>query len=596
MIEYLKQLDNITIRELARGILSESSLSRIINEDQDINAVYFYYLIRRLGVSPERFRIMADTKDYEYFTWLDQCQEYIKERRYPELIEALEQSDLDNRFRAYGKLPMREKDYFTYVLEADYYHRDEKAFKFLIQSIDYMISNDAMLIPGHYSAEEINRFFNYLDISLQLKKISTKHFKTVVDRLLQFMRMNPREPIEEAKLYPRVICAALINAGHLYSSKKAENLLKEAYSKLEKTVTTFDLPELLRQLESVYQSMRNPEINRVQHWYEAIQTVYDLANLSTAFNKFSINDSEYHLYLMHEYLRNNRIRNSIQGDEDISQREISEGIMEPENYNRVERGKSRLQKKNFKALANKLEVNDDLYLGEIRTPYLEDYGLLTEINQASNRGDLERLEVSYEKLNSHLDRQYPENRQYLEQAETDIRILKKEISEFDSLDTLMKILNYTLPYKPDEYHSYTGVEKELLYRVVRIKRKYSVLEDTDVAILKACIKSEEKNAKVTWRRIGILKRLLAGILQTSGQLEESEVLCRADLRTLLKSDHAFLLMDYLDILAESILYKNKEEAKQLMQATYWIGDLYQKDAMRDAMAGFYQSIFNESIL
>ena len=199
-------------------------------------------------------------------------------------------------------------------------------------------------------------------------------------------------------------------------------------------------------------------------------------------------------------------------------------------------------------------------------------------------------------MNSHLDRQYPENRQYLEQAETDIRILKKEISEFDSLDTLIKILNYTLPYKPDEYHSYTGVEKELLYRVVRIKRKYSVLEDTDVAILKACIKSEEKNAKVTWRRIGILKRLLAGILQTSGQLEESEVLCRADLRTLLKSDHAFLLMDYLDILAESILYKNKEEAKQLMQATYWIGDLYQKDAMRDAMAGFYQSIFNESIL
>ena len=55
------------------------------------------------------------------------------------------------------------------------------------------------------------------------------------------------------------------------------------------------------------------------------------------------------------------------------------------------------------------------------------------------------MEIAYEKLNSHLDRQYPENRQYLEQAETDIRILKKETTELESLDILLQLKQLTLP-------------------------------------------------------------------------------------------------------------------------------------------------------
>ena len=90
----------------------------------------------------------------------------------------------------------------------------------------------------------------------------------------------------------------------------------------------------------------------------------------------------------------------------------------------------------------------------------------------------------------------------------------------------------------------------------------------------------------------MLQRLHAGIMQTQGEVVKSEEAAVQCLREMIKAQSAHLMADCLDILAEDIVVERPEEAEELMQATYWICDLYQNTGNRDSMAKIISRFFD----
>ena len=118
------------------------------------------------------------------------------------------------------------------------------------------------------------------------------------------------------------------------------------------------------------------------------------------------------------------------------------------------------------------------------------------------------------------------------------------------------------------------------------------MTDQDIRILEAVLNSEKISQITSWERTGMLQRLHAGIMQTQGEVVKSEEEAVQCLREMIKAQSAHLMADCLDILAEDIVVERPEEAEELMQATYWICDLYQNTGNRDSMAKIISRFFD----
>ena len=240
-------------------------------------------------------------------------------------------------------------------------------------------------------------------------------------------------------------------------------------------------------------------------------------------------------------------------------------------------------------------ISSETYQGEITTSYLSDFQLLAEIRHAVNASDITALKEGLSVLNDHLDRGIVANAQLLDQFQVNLELMEGRINEEESIGRWIEILNYTVPYEPDEKRIYTDLEINIIYKIVRSKRRLRIMTDQDVHILEAVLNSEKASQITSWERIGMLQRLHAGIMQVQGEVEKSKKETVQCLREMIKAQSVHLMADCLDILAEDLVAERPEEAEELMQATYWICDLYQNTRNRDSMARIISQFFNSPI-
>ena len=64
---------------------------------------------------------------------------------------------------------------------------------------------------------------------------------------------------------------------------------------------------------------------------------------------------------------------------------------------------------------------------------------------------------------------------------------------------------------------------------------------------------------------------------------------------MLKVQDTGVMVGCLDILAESILAKDKVLAEQLIKAAYWLCDLYQDELNKGIMGRYYLRVFEKEI-
>ena len=260
------------------------------------------------------------------------------------------------------------------------------------------------------------------------------------------------------------------------------------------------------------------------------------------------------------------------------------------NYSRIESGKSTPSRASFEALTYKLDVSGDYRRGEITSNDISDYWLITDIRSAANKGNADELETKLKILEEKLDMGSVENRQFIDQKKIILAVLRKEITEQESIEKLVKVLEYTCPYEPNINHVYNTVEEETIYMIVRNKRISGTMKEEDVEILKTILENEESKEGSSWYRKSGVKRLLAGILQTAGDIDEAERLARECLNEMIEVQDFFFAKDCLDILAECLIEKDKEYAVSLLNSTYWLCDLCNDTVSMKAIEAYLHSL------
>ena len=119
MMDFIKDVDDVSLEDLSAGICSRSFLSRAMKGDYELKGIYFFYIMKRLYVSPDRFFILIDKREYEYFSWLHQCQQLISKQKYTELAQKLEEDDPEKRFRMFSTIVQHDAAYFRYIVERE---------------------------------------------------------------------------------------------------------------------------------------------------------------------------------------------------------------------------------------------------------------------------------------------------------------------------------------------------------------------------------------------------------------------------------------------------------------------------------------------
>ena len=110
-----------------------------------------------------------------------------------------------------------------------------------------MLAEDIMkpLNSGRYSTEELNRFMNYLDLMLEMGKVTLETAKITFDQIHEMASFSSRDPREEARLYPRIVCFTLKTVGEMFSPEIWDTMIWEAIMYLRKTADCYDVPPLL---------------------------------------------------------------------------------------------------------------------------------------------------------------------------------------------------------------------------------------------------------------------------------------------------------------------------------------------------------------
>ena len=121
------------------------------------------------------------------------------------------------------------------------------------------------------------------------------------------------------------------------------------------------------------------------------------------------------------------------------------------------------------------------------------------------------------------------------------------------------------------------------------------MKQEDVDILKSYLQNEESREGSSWYRKGDIKRLLAGILQTQGDVEEGKRLAKECLKEMIEVHSFFYAKDCIDILAECLIEQDKDYAIELLKDAYWLCDLCGDTRSMTAINAFLQKSFNVSI-
>lgn len=593
MLDYIKDVDDVTLEDLSAGICSRSYLSRVMKGDYELKGIFFFYIMKRLYVAPDRFFILIDKKEYEYFCWLHQCQQLIAEQKYMELSQKLEEDNPEKRFRTFNTIVQHDAAYFRYIVEREIRKDNREALLQIKKAVDFMFTKDGaeILRYGRYSTEELNRFMNYLDLMIEMGKISVEIAKGSFEQIRQMAAFSQRDPREKSRLYPRITCFTLHSVGITYVFEIWKALIEETLIILRGTTHCYDMPCLLQYLCKACSELEDPEISRYQKWYSAICTVYGEGEYAVDFNRYNACDSRNQLFLIHEYLRKKRLFSKNTFGKTYSQEEISYNIIEQSHYSRIETGITRPRRRHFVELTDRMRISSDMYQGEIITPYITDFYLITTIRQAIIRNDIKALTDDYSVLYGHLDRSYTVNAQFLDQIMVNIRLIKKEITEKEATSLWEDILGYTKPYKANKEVLYSHIEINLIYKIARSKYMCGTASEKDAEILESVPLSEEASSISSWDRIKLIKCLLATMMYSFGKLEKAGELFRECIREMMTEQDAGLMIECVNNLSECIIEANVEKARKLMQAANWICDLYQKDKIKETVKETFNLYF-----
>ena len=586
---------NIATKQICQGVCDEATLSRSRDEARAMDALLFEFIAGRIGATSEEFTLMVTESEYHYLEWQNQVYD---------AIEAANWIDLDKL----QKIDIKGKAWINEKLQKQFYHYAkaiylgaEERYKEAYEEL-YLAQEKTILKE---SLQEKNTFLNAMELHILMLSVfygmkSQCMEVTKVYERFQYIEEYIYDGIldinEKARIYPKLVCIGLHCLGELITETEQRKLCEKAIQLLRENKTFHDITELLRLYIPLLEKSNSEELRFYKKQYEVFCDLLQSEDMDIGFRPEVFGARKPKVYMIHEYLSSKR------KEKGFTQEALSEGICEPETYSRVEGGKRAPSRKNFKALAERLDISWTLYRGEIVCEDFKAYELRRLQRMADIEGDLEKNLYFVQELEGMLDMSIVENYQYVKCKEYVIRYRLGEISIEETNEKLKEILFMTQKMDVDTSRLvyYSQTEMEIVAHLAQLYRRCGKFKE-GIELIEGIVKRMEHSRlsyKDQWHGFSFLFRVLAGLYFAVGEYDRAIQISEYVKNNILRRREGANLATVLDAIADDLEHKGEQysyEYKKLYRYTYYVADFYGIQDIIGFAKKYYEDNFDASI-
>lgn len=608
MLLRLRKQADIQQKDLARGIMGATELSRVEKGNKEIDRMHLEALFQRLGKSVDKLELAMSMDEYQLFA-----------PRF-DILEALSVKNLE-------KAEDSIKKYETYIDKSKPLHQQAllllKAIKSYIENQN--IEKDSALFekaleitfPEWKKAEledvclctqEIQLLLAILYINLyvdgipkkNLLKISEKenHALIMLQKVYDYIDNKYTDEEERAKVYPQCawiwsqVCLLRGNVNIAY-----ETCQKGIDCLAENGVLTV-IEELLDiKIKCLEKLGAVDEIQKIRKHKEAVSFLYDVVEKPRITEKIVLlflTSMQGEIVVTNELIREMRL------SQKMSQEELSADICTQETLSRIENRKRSPNTKNLYQMFQRLGLERERYYGFIVADDYELYEKVRLYKRFFGKEKIEKAEQILVELSTELDSEYVINRQFIETGRVLINLKKNMLDRECAYEELKKILDYTMKNYDDKVYRVPFRQEAIILNQMAKCLRRTNKEEAAINIYKQLLECYDNSivSKVFHSVSAIVIYInYTGLLEEMDYLDKSEKIGREGIRLMMdcqRGDVAGLILGNLTCVYEKRNTKKNMELAQIgLSNSYYLLDLYlhehDKAILKDAYEKKYQT-------
>lgn len=582
--------------ELCRGLCSTATLSRYELGERVPDRLLLNMLMQRLGKAADKMATILYIEEYQYLLWKKQVLLAFGREDMETLCRLLEEPQA---LRIKINDTLQQQFYFQMkAILADRMDGD------IAGSIELLKKAVKLTMPG-FSFEKMQQYListveMQIVLNLAEQMIRGGQEKEARDLLLEIAEYswghyNDKEA--KVKIYPKAIklLAPLLIQERRYV--ECLYLCQRAIELLRWQGVLYDLAELMEDyLKCCAEGSRGEKEIQYEKQLQALKEVYEEYGVDIHQSENAmLHYGNQEVYLVDEVIKMSRMNRAV------SQEMLSEDICTPETLSRIETGKRAPNTRNFRALMEKLDVNQDYYNGRLDT---DDFLLLEskkELDRAISLKNWKEAHRLLDELKMKLDMNSELNRQTLQADENSILFGEGKMSARELRIACERALGCEKE----------GWKEENFWQPFLTDSRVEMLNNIAVAYW---LDNQKEKAVSLWEHI--LKQLDKSKVRLSDRynssimvignlsicygefrhMEESLRMCEKGISLCFETGRGVRMAKFIGTKAETLYWMNKKDAclKYLKQAFY-LSDLVFTSRLNNYINEFYRKYFDTEI-
>lgn len=417
LLKNIRTEENVSLDQLAMGLMSASQLVKIENGERPINKNIRDRLLERLGIAKELYENPLDLCDFE--EW-----DYKKK-----ILSAIQNKKIEDAYRLLKeyKAHLRENDRINHQFILAMWGEVLKQEGASKEKIAECYRKAVILtIPDAEKVWSEKRPLSVLEMNLLLETIIYGNNMDYLHKcrvLMEYIDTGYYDEIMKAKIYPKIVYYYLkkqiLFKEYWNVETQTENLkiCEKAIDKLRDAGRTYYLVELLEIEIQILETM--PEDAVTEHLEKnetdkinARELISVIKNLYAEYEVPAyMQDCTYFyqqkwIFSMKDVLRTRRAMFGL------TQEQLCEGICSVKSLRRAEKGQTDMQRETLKKLLNRLGLSGQMQWSRLITSDREVIRMAEELADYINDRKFSVASKQLESLKSRIDLDIPQNKQY----------------------------------------------------------------------------------------------------------------------------------------------------------------------------------------
>lgn len=416
LLKNIRTEENVSLDQLAMGLMSASQLVKIENGERPINKNIRDRLLERLGIAKELYENLLDLCDFE-------------EWDYKKILSAIQNKKIEDAYRLLKeyKAHLRENDRINHQFILAMWGEVLKQEGASKEKIAECYRKAVILtIPDAEKVWSEKRPLSVLEMNLLLETIIYGNNMDYLHKcrvLMEYIDTGYYDEIMKAKIYPKIVYYYLkkqiLFKEYWNMETQTENLkiCEKAIDKLRDAGRTYYLIELLEIEIQILETMPEDAVTEhlekngtdrinAKELMSVIKNLYAEYEVPAYMQDCTYFYQQKWIFSMKDVLRTRR---EMFG---LTQEQLCEGICSAKSLRRAEKGQTDMQRETLKKILNRLGLSGQMQWSRLITSDREVIRMAEELADYINDRKFSVASKQLESLKSRIDLDIPQNKQY----------------------------------------------------------------------------------------------------------------------------------------------------------------------------------------